>query len=215
MDYFVNQFTNPAFVHKLLQFFLIASVLVFFFGLALVWHSGIVLRFMGFMSTWISSRKFMKPAVIPHFVEPALLKRPVVLGVIVILAAAVSVVVLQGIDPDVFRRVLFEGPPKDALLDPAVAVKWFLLVGNALCVVVGLLLIFFPHLFTEVESMADKWYSLRKPTYALDKMHTQLDDWVSANPTVSGIVLMVTSLGLGFALYAQMAELAPLCQAAC
>ena len=72
------------------------------------------------------------------------------------------------------------------------------------------LLIFAPRYFLKAETVVDKWYSLRKRSYPLEKMHTQLDDWVSANPTVSGVILMVMSLGLGIALYAQMAQLAAL-----
>lgn len=210
VDYIVNQFSNPLFVYTVLLIFLVASILVFVLGLALVWRSGTALRLLNLMSTWISTRKLMKPAVMPHFVEPAVLRRPLILGIIVALAASVSAIVLVDIDAGVFRRVLFDGPPNGSGLDLAVAIKWFLLIGNALCVIVGLLLIFSPHLFSKIEAIADKWYSLRKPTYPLDMMHTQLDNWVSANPVVSGAVLIVTSLGLGVSLYIQMAGLAPL-----
>lgn len=41
-------------------------------------------------------------------------------------------------------------------------------------------------------------------------MHAPLDGWVSANPTVSGVVLIVVSLGLGVAMYVEMAEMAKL-----
>lgn len=210
MDYFVSQFSNPAFAHKLFLFFLIASIMVFILGLALVLRSATALRFMDFTNSWKSSRKFLKPVMIPHFVEPVLLKRPVMLGIIVILISAVSILVLKDVDANVFRRLLFDGSPSNSAIDPAVSIKWFLLVGNGLCAIVGLLMIFSPRLFSAIETFADKWYSLRKPTYPLDKMHTQLDGWVSAHPTVSGIVLIVTSLGLGVSMYAQISKMTPL-----
>lgn len=210
MDYFVSQFSNPVFARNIFLFFLIASIMVFILGLALVLRSATALRFMNFMNSWKSSRKFLKPVTIPHFVEPVLLKRPVMLGIIVILISAVSILVLKDIEADVFRRILFDGPPSGSALDPAVAIKWFLLIGNGLCAITGLLMIFSPRLFSAIEAYADKWYSLRKPTYPLDKMHIQLDGWVSAHPTISGIVLIVTSLGLGVAMYAQISKMTPL-----
>lgn len=204
MDYIVNQFTNPAFAYKLFQFFFVASIAVLCFGIALVWRSTIALRFMSWMSIWISTRKLMKPAEMPHFVEPTVMKRPVLLGFVAVLVSLASMLVLLGTEAEVIRRLLFDVYPGRLGGMLADVTRTLLLVANAFGIGMGLLLIFSPGIFSSVEAYSDRWFSLRKATYPLEKMHTPLDGWVSANPTISGIVLILAALGMGITMYVEM-----------
>lgn len=210
MDYIVSQFTNPAFAYKLFLFFLYASILVFILGLALVWKSAAALRFMSWMSTWISTRKFMKPAEMPHLVDSVVSKHPALLGLVIALSVAVSTLVLLNIEAEAFRRLLFDAYSDKIGVLLASATKNALLIGNVFAAVAGVLLIFAPRLFANIEARANKWVSMRKATYPIEKMHTPLDGWISANPTVSGIVLIVAALAMGITMYVEMMELARL-----
>lgn len=207
MDYIVNQFSDPEFAYKLFQFFFVASIAVLCFGIALVWRSAIALRFMSWMSTWISTRKLMRPAEMPHFVEPTMMKRPVLLGVVAALIALASMLVLLGTEAEVIRRLLFDVFPRRLGGMLADVTRTLLLVANAFGIGMGLLLIFSPGIFSNVEAYSDRWFSLRKASYPLEKMHVPLDGWVSANPTISGIVLIVVALSLGVAAYVEMAAM--------
>jgi hypothetical protein len=80
----------------------------------------------------------------------------------------------------------------------------FLLIGNALCVIVGAMLLFFPHVLSTVESYTDKWYTFRKQTRPLHESYLEIDQWVLAHPTVSGVTLSVLSLGLGISMYVRI-----------
>ena len=65
-------------------------------------------------------------------------------------------------------------------------------------------MLFSPTLLSRLEVVADMWYSVRKSTLPLAKMHTEVDQLVLAHPTVSGIALMVMSLGLATAVLARI-----------
>lgn len=204
MDKLFGQFTYPVFLYLLWVFFLLASGFAFVVGLGLSLRSPAMLRFFEAMNRWVSVRKMMKPLSVPHFIEPALMKRPALLGIVVTLTAAMSVMLLNDIPAEIFQP-LFLGPMSYV---SAVVVsqytKWFLLIGNGLCILIGLLLLFSPHWLYRLENFADMWFSLRKKTQRLTQMHVGVDQWVLAHPTVSGVTLMILSVGLGFSTYARI-----------
>lgn len=125
-------------------------------GLALVWRSALVLRFMELMSTWVSTRKLMKPVETPHFIEQAVTRRPVLLGVVVTLTALASMFALVGIDEQVFRRLLFDTLSSRLGTVMVLATKNILPVGNAFAAVMGVLMVFAPAVFSGIEAYADK-----------------------------------------------------------
>jgi len=63
------------------------------------------------------------------------------------------------------------------------------------------MLLFFPRALSIMESYTDKWYTFRKQSRPLYEMHFEVDRWVLAHPTVSGITLSLLSLGLGVSMY--------------
>lgn len=195
---------SPAFLHTVYRFFLFASIFAFFLGIGLALRNAAALRFVDFMNRWVSFRKVLKPLMIPRFVEPAVMRRPAIPGVLTIAGATISVLLLKDVAVDVFRIALFSHLPTGWALRLAGAVKWLLLIGNGLCVLAGLSMIFSPRLLSAIEAYTDTWYSLRKHTFELDRMRNEFDNWVMANPTVSGTVLTILSLGMGAAVYARL-----------
>jgi hypothetical protein len=198
--------TSPSDVVSLQALYLfvpLAIVFAFLVGVTLTSRSARAIHAMNSMNHWISLRRGLKVFMVPHPVASSSVGRPLLLGIVVLLGAATSVYVLQAIDAQAFREMLFPagvGLYADAL---AGSIKWLLLAGNAACMVVGLVMIGSPAVWSRMERQADRWYSLRKATLPLDRMHTEFDGWVLAHPTVSGIALIVVSLGLAAASYAR------------
>ena len=207
MNNLLSQVSYPVFLYMTFLFFLIASVFSFVVGVALVSRSRRALRFFDLMNRWISVRKMMKPLSTPHYIEPMLLKRRVVLGTTIMAGAAVSILMLSGADlrPNL---ALFEG----GLTAPEIAgvaenLKDFLLVGNAVCLLVGAMILFAPHLLATVESYTDRWFSVRKSMQPLDRMHMDVDSWVLKHPTSAGITLTILSLSAGMLIFNQLQNL--------
>jgi hypothetical protein len=205
MSNILSQVSYEVFLYIVFIFFIIASAFSFVVGIGLAMRSPAMLRFFEFMNRGFSMRKVSRPLFVPHYVEPALLKHSSLLGIVIIAGAVTSIFLLWEVDADVFQSVYlgyFSTVEAEIL---AGYTKTFLLVGNGVCIAVGLLALFFPHLLSRVESYTDKWYTLRKQTRPLTEMHLDVDRWVMAHPTVSGVTLSVLSLILGGTMYAHIA----------
>lgn len=204
MNSVLSQVSYPVFVSGVFVFFIIASLFSFIVGIGLALRSDTMLRFFTFMNKGFSARRVMKPLTMPHYVEPTLLRHPRMLGMGIIFGAITSILLLKGVDADVFRPVFIDNFDSDTTDILAGYTKSFLLYGNVLCVLVGVLVWFFPHLLSTVEAYTDKWYTLRKKTRPLYQPHLEVDKWVLAHPTVSGITLSVLSLGLSVSMYVRL-----------
>lgn len=204
MSSILSQVSYPVFLYCVFVFFIFVSAFSFIVGVGLAMRNATILRFFDFMNKWISVRKIVKPMAMPHFVEPVLFKRLNLLGTSIILGATASVFLLGGVDADVFQPMFFGSFSYGTAVMLAIYTKSFLLIGNGVCVVMGLLMLFFPHLLSSIEAYTDKWYTLRKQTRPLGQMHLEVDNWVLAHPTVSGVTLSILSLGLCASMYAQI-----------
>jgi len=132
------------------------------------------------------------------------LKHPRILGSAIIAGATTSIMLLKEIDPLAFKPMydgMFGYPTADILSDYT---RTFLLLGNALCIAVGILMMFFPRQLSAIERYTDKWYTFRKQTRPLYEMHLEVDKWVLAHPTVSGVTLSILSLGMGLSMYVRL-----------
>ena len=196
MQTFFSQTSYQVFLHMLWVFFLIGSLFGLAVGLGLATRSPIMLRACKVMNRWISVRQLMKPIAQPYFVEPVLMKRPVLLGSVITPCALTSAFLINELPADAFQPVYLG--LMNSLSAEAVShyTKWFLLIGNALCILIGVSLIFAPQILSRLERYTDFWFSLRQRTKVLAEMHHQPDEWVLAHPTISGITLIVLSLGL-------------------
>lgn len=199
-----SQISYPVFIYFVFVFFIIASVFSFIVGIGLAIRNTTMLRYFDFMNRGFSTRKAIKPLTMPHFVEPMLRKRSGMLGTGIMLGAATSIFLLWGIDTSIFLP-LFSGTfSYFTAVILAGYTKSFLLVGNGICVMVGLLALFFPQLLLSIEAYTDKWYTLRKQTRPLNMMHLEVDKWVLEHPTVSGLTLSILSLSLCTLMYARI-----------
>jgi hypothetical protein len=163
-----------------------------------------MLRFFDFMNKRVSTRQLMKPLVEPHYIEPVVLKRPALLGAIITLGGLGSIWLLKGVDDIVFQPIysgVFDIDTADIL---ATYTHSFLMIGNMLCVVLGLVLLFFPEKLQVIGRYTDKWLTFRQRTRTLNVTYFDTDKWVMSNATVAGITLSLLSLLLGIFMYMRL-----------
>src|SRR3989338_1121291 len=199
----LSQIFNQVFLYYVFVFFIFFSAFSFIVGVGLAVRNATMLQFFDFMNKWVSTRKAIKPLDTPHFVEPLLLRQPKRLGIGIILGAAASIFLLMRVDADAILPLFFGPFPYSTARILANFTESFLLVGNGVCLAVGLLVLFFPRLLSRIEAYTDKWYTLRKQTRPLHQMHLGIDRWVLAHPTVSGVTMSILSSGLGLLMYAR------------
>jgi hypothetical protein len=204
MSSILSQISYPVFLYCVFVFFIIASIFSFVVGVSFAVRNATMLRLFEFMNESYSVRRAMKPLEIPRFIDPVLLKRPKLLGVGIILGAAMSIYLLMDVDEAIFQP-MFLGPfSYFSAVVLAGYTKSFLLVGNAVCAAVGLMMLFLPRHLSGIASYANRWYTLRKQSFPLSVTHHSVDKWVLAHPTVSGVTLSIMSMGLFVSMYARI-----------
>lgn len=204
MNQIISQVSYPVFLYMTFLFFLIASAFSFVVGVALAIRSQKALRAFDSLNRWISVRKMMRPLMMPHNVESTLMKRRILLGSVISGGALVSILLLVGTDLTPALS-LFEGSLTEAqIVGVADNLEWFMLAGNAVCMVVGALILFSPQVLLSVENYTDRWLTMRKSMQPLEKMHMEVDCWVLKHPTSVGIALTVLSLSAGMLMYNQL-----------
>jgi hypothetical protein len=204
MNHLLGQVSYPVFISGVFVFFIIASVFSFIVGVGLATRSPTMLRFFNFMNRGFSTRRMMKPLAEPHYIEPTLLKHPYILGVAILVGAVTSIMLLREVDGAVFQPMYTGYFSKETASVLADYTDLFLLLGNGMCVIVSLMLLFFPRTLSTIEGYTDKWYTFRKQTRPLYDQHLEVDKWVLAHPTVAGVTLSLLSLGLGISMYVRL-----------
>lgn len=201
MSAILSQVSYQVFLYCVFMFFIMVSVFAFIVGISITMRNATMLRLFEFMNRSVSVRKAMRPLSLPHFIEPILLKHPSQLGLAIIVGATISIYLLSTIDERNLQPI-FLGPfSYFSALALADYTKTFLMVGNVLCIGIGLLMRYYPHHLSRIEAYTDRWYSVRKRTHSLEYRHHGVDLWVLSHPTISGIALSLMSLGLFISMY--------------
>jgi len=200
----LGQVSYPVFIACVFVFFILASIFSFIVGISLVTRNAKMLRFFDFMNRRVSTRRLMKPLTRPRFIEPVLLKRPGLLGGVIIAGAVSSILLLRQFDPIVFLPIYSGTFTVETAEILAGYTRDFLLIGNGLCIVVGVLLLYFPEKLHAIGRYTDKWLTFRQQTKPLNVTYFDVDKWVLSNATAAGITLSVLSLGLGILMYMRL-----------
>jgi hypothetical protein len=204
MYQYLGQVSYPVFIACVFVFFILASVFSFIVGIGLATRNASMLRFFDFMNKRVSTRQLMKPLAAPHFIEPVVLKRPTLLGAVIMLGGLGSIWLLKGVDDIVFQPIysgVFDIDTADILADYTHS---FLVMGNALCVVLGVVLLFFPEKLQSIGRYTDKWLTFRQRTKPLHETCMDVDKWVLSNATVAGVTLSALSMCLGIFMYMRL-----------
>lgn len=195
------------------RLWMVQSIVVFFFvgglallaaGLALIVNSAAALRFFDGLNRWVSLRRATRPLEIPRDSAPLVQRWRYVLALLFMAGGAVAIVgLVTRFDAGAVITLLSMAQLRPAyaawLVD---AVRWVLVVGNLVAIVIGLLLAFYPETLVTMEARGSRWFSQRQAVRGADAMHNVLDHWVERHPRAAGGMIVVFALGLigGFGL---------------
>src|SRR4029077_9848890 len=74
------------------------------------------------------------------------------------------------------------------------SMRWVLIAGAIVGLVVGIMLAFFPAKLTALEAGGGHWYSERELSKGVDTLHLKADNWVAENPRASGCIIIFCAL---------------------
>lgn len=180
-------------------FFIIAGITLLAVGAGLIANSAGSLRFFDRMNRWVSMRSATKSLEVPRDTRSAVQKYRYWLAAIFVLGGIFAVFgLLTRYEPGAVLVALDLRFAREAmaiwLMD---VVRWVLVVGNLVGIVVGIMLAFFPQRLMAIEAGGSKWYSERKVTKGADDMRNlKLDAWVAAYPRFAGWGIVVFALAL-------------------
>jgi len=200
----LGQVSYPVFIAGVFVFFILASIFSFVVGVGLATRNARMLRYFDFMNRRVSTRQLIKPLTSPRYIEPVLLKRPALLGGAIIVGAVTSILLLKGLDAFVFQPIYSGAFNERTALILGGYTRAFLLIGNGLCIGVGVLLVYFPEKLHTIGQYTDKWMTFRKQTKPLSVPYFDTDKWVMANARAAGITLSVLSLAMGIWMYMRL-----------
>jgi hypothetical protein len=173
--------------------FLLGGLLVFAVGAGLiVWNQGMQRVFTS-MNHWVSTRRVMRPLEIPHHTSGFVMRHRRWIAAFFVIGGCYSLVRL-GLEYNERASITLLGMgalPFNYAGWLAESFRWLLLLGNAVAVIIGVQLAFFPQNFAALEKRAGLWISNRKVAKGADKMNMPLDTWVAAHSRLAGWVFAV------------------------
>ena len=193
----VLTFLERVVVPALVIFLLVGSLASVALGCALVLRTVPAIVFMRRMNRWVSTRRALKEAEVPRQLgSSAVTRKP--WFALLLLVGAVGVLyfllfrteiphaaAVLGID---LKRWFIAGVVLQTL-------RWFLVAGSALALVVAVLLLGFPRTMVAFEERMNRWYSTRRilPAGGED-MRYPLEMLVEAYPRAAGWAIAIASL---------------------
>lgn len=188
---------------QLLFRFCIAVVLVFAAvglaaGIGLIVTSARTLRVFAVLNRWISTRGAFKALDMPRSTEQFSHRNRRWIGWALIAGGIFATFgLLIGVDTAALSAAAGKGDMRILVAIVSGTLRWFLFVGSAAGVLVGILLCFYPDALATLEKYANRWFSPRRGLRGGDDMRLTLDRLVEAHPGPSGWILGCTTLGAG------------------
>ncbi len=201
---------NPAFdqfaVLFMFQFFLVFGLISFAVGIGLVCSGTGMHKLSGVMNHWVSMRHRMKWLAIPRSPGSALLNYQSVIGMIFMIAATSSTIILiTRTDVSMLVAAFRFTNPSSLTIWIIESLRWLLITGSLFAIGIGIMLIFFPVALCTIETRANHWYSLRNHIRGGDTMHLAFDKWVERYPVIMGWIIaagaLIVIVNFGILLY--------------
>jgi len=180
-------------------FFLLGGVTLLAVGMGLIVNSDRSLQLFSKMNRWVSLRRVTKPLEIMRDTRQAVQGYRYWLAAIFVFGGLFALYgLLAQFDAAAVIYVLgLDVLTADAALWLVDSVRWVLIVGNLLGIVVGIMLAFFPVALVALEACGSRWTSHRQAGHGADTMRvTTLDTWVAAQPRAAGGIIAVFALVL-------------------
>jgi len=195
---FKNEFVQTLVVPAVVEFFLVFSIIGVLVGIGLIAWRQPTLNLLTGLNRWISTRRWLKSAEIPHDTGSSVQRYRVAIGLFFVLAAAYS---LFGLIARYNVQALVPAsslggwtPAAHWLLD---SLRWFLVIGSVAAAVIGALMVLMPETVQRLENRANEWHSSRKAFGGVpDTMYMPLDKWVEHYPRIAGGVIAVGAFAI-------------------
>lgn len=208
---FLNMMKHPTvqlwLAQSMVIFFLLAGAALLVFGISLIINSGAALRVINRLNQWVSMRSATKVLEIPRDTRPAVHKHRYWFAAVFVVGGAFALygLLFQFSAPAVVRLLGLGTLAPDISLWIADSLRGLLITGNALAIVAGVLLAFFPARVEALEAQASRWVSVRRMTKGGDDMNIKLDSWVAVYPRAIGGI----NVAIGLALIGTFGLMAP------
>ena len=168
-------------------------------GLWMLIHPVSLLRLNDFLTTWVSTRKAMKPLTMPIKSEPFIYRHHRLFGISILLGAGyvLYTLVFRFSAATFLHAVYGSRPPAQTMVWFVEALVIILALTSILALLVGIYLVIRPSLLKGVETWSNKWITLRKPTKVFDIMRTGPEPFIAAHPRlIAGIIILGSAYGL-------------------
>jgi hypothetical protein len=186
---------------------LLGAALGLLIGIMLLVDSQRVLRWNAYLNRWISTGESSRVLDQSHDVKRIVYRRHRFVGLVVLAAALYALDVLVfNIQTRTLVHIFSDLANPATLQLFAEGARLFLMGGNALAILAGIILVLRPSLFKGVEGWTDREYAARLSDQALDAPRYPPDEWVRAHPRVAGVLaaggglFVLLSLGAGWLL---------------
>ncbi len=151
--------------------------------------------FSGMINRWVSTRQAAHWLEAPRPIERFFYRRHKVFGVLLIMGAAFALYYL-GFHYDAARMLAvfalpWTGPGVEAVTS---ALTGFLLFGNGMVLLIGVIVLLRPSLLKGVETASNRWVSTREAFDSLDSRSDFPDEVIAHRPRLAGAVLLVAGL---------------------
>jgi hypothetical protein len=197
-DYLVNQLLIPI----VLWIFMLVGIVGIVLGVGLIVGSAGTLRFLGTTNRWVSLRSSLKPMEEPHDIGKAVYGHRRWFGAVFAVGGAFAILTLLAkVEVAAVVSALGRNTTPVIVAWIVESLRWILVAGGALAVVIGVMLVFSIDDLRALEARLNRWYSPRQLVKGVDTMHLTLDKWVEAFPRTAGWML---ALGAAIVLVAAM-----------
>lgn len=185
-EYLLDQLLIPF----VLMFFVVSGIVGVFVGVALIVSSARTLRFFGTINRWVSVRPSLRPLEEPHDIGKAVYEYRRWFGAAFAAGGAFAIfVLLARVDVAAVVSALNVNAAPVIVALVVASLRWILVVGGVLAVVIGIMLALSSDALRAVEARVNRWYTPKKLGEDADRMHLTLDKWVETFPRTAGWIL--------------------------
>jgi hypothetical protein len=189
-----NYLADQLLIPFLLWILIAAGLTGIALGVCLIADGARTLRLLGTMNRWISMRRSLKPMEQPHDIGKAVYRYPRWFGIAFAIAGAFAIFMLvKNVEAAAVVSALGGSPARVVVTWVVESLRWILVAGGVLAVVVGAILVFSADALRSWEARANQWISSRRLVKGADTMHLTLDRWVATSPRVAGWMIALGS----------------------
>jgi hypothetical protein len=192
MQQLLNQIVVPA----ALVFLMVGGAAGVTLGLGLVFNSTLVMRMGTRLNQWVSFRQVLKPMEITRDTWQLVERNRRWLAIAIAVGGIYTIVQLRLIDsPATAARLAERWHVSTAgaawLVQSAL---WFLVLGNVLAILTGLMLGFVPTTLARIDAIANRWISTRNALRSANASNSTVDQLAARWPRVAGALICVFSV---------------------